>query len=229
MKMEKRFRFIGVVLLIVLFGAALYWLSQRTLGELLFWQEEKITELEAEIKYLKSEHVPLRFKVIERAEEEVTVGIKFYDAQNRVLAQQLPNGQRSDLIVHTLPGQELSFDFFVVPISNKRYIAFPYRLYTESIAPKDGITLTSYYNRQSFPQIFYYDSIDNSSRQGLQALFHKIEKGLKNNDMKSIYDEEGLFGNMVHDLAGIQDFQEGQVYKIVARTKGGVEVMENER
>ncbi len=171
-------------------------------------QREQIAILEKKVKFLKTENIPIRFKILDKEDGKIRVAIKFYDA----------DGNDIERIEKTLEGDELSFDFLVFPVKNK-YIAFPYKIYTDKIAPVEGENLTKYYDEKNFPKIFYFKGIDNELMTGLSLVFEKI----KTNDISS---DDKYFGNMVHDISKLKSYKINTIYKIITHIKGGIEVVE---
>lgn len=199
----KRLLYIIVLLLIV--GGALFLLTKVT--EI---QENQIAVLEDKIEFLKEEHTPLKFKITERDASSLKYVVKFYDADGKMIKG----------FEHQMQGHELMFDFFLVKVS-ERFIAFPYKVFTDAIAPDDGVSLIPYYESESgFPQVFYYKGIDPELKKALTALLDDIESG-------KIHENPEHFGSAVHDLAGIKRFKVNYRYKIVSRNKGGIEVVED--
>ncbi len=187
---------------IILFVAVLF--NSMTCG-----QEKKIANLENKIELLKAEQTPVRFKITDRKSDSFTVAIKFFDADDNVIKR----------IEKKYKGTELSVDFLEFPVKD-RYVAFPYKMYSDEMTPDSGDILFPHYDNAGFPQIFNYKDIDNDLKNGLQILFSKI----KENDINP---ESTYFGNMVHDLKGVKTYKEDVVYKIIVHTKGGIEVVED--
>jgi len=196
---------IRVIIVLVLLIAALV-VSGLYFGTI--FQKNAIVKLEEKIGLLKEEMVPLRFKILEKNEEGIKVAIKFYDADGNVV-------QRYE---GKIPGEELSLDFYVIPIGEK-HIAFPYKIFSNKIAAKDGIELFPYYNADGFPQIFYSQKMDSDLKAGLTDLFTKVQ----NKDFDTI---NGAFGSMVQDIKPLNAFKDRTIYKIVVHTKGGIEIIE---
>ncbi len=181
------------------------------------YQEQQITKLEDKIHFLKEETVPLRFKIIEKNEDKITFLLKFYEQDENKEAF------ISDTI--TLKGQELSFDFYVVPVKdvkNNRQIkiAFPYKIFTNKIPAKNGKLLFNYYNEHGFPQVFNNANADTSFINIMTELFAKIKSG-KTEEIENIY------GSMVQDIYKLNEFSEGHIYQIIIHSKGGIEIKEN--
>lgn len=198
------------IVLLAIIGTAGYYGFEWYKGK----QEIKIAKLEDKIHFLKEETVPIRFKVLEKDTAKITFLIKFYD-------QDSEDAFNIDTI--TMAGQELSFDFYVVPVEDSTgrevKIAFPVKIFTNKIAAKDGRVLFQYYDDEGFPQVFANASADSAYVNRMSELFSKI----KNGDTESI---EGIFGSMVQDIQQLNEFAEGKIYEIIIHTKGGIEIKE---
>jgi len=177
-------------------------------------QEVKIAKLEEKIHFLKDETVPIRFKVLEKDTSSIKFVMKFYEQDSEEAFNQ-------DTV--TLEGQELSFDFYVVPVKDTSgrevKIAFPVKIFTNKIAAKDGKLLFNYYDDHGFPQVFGSTAADTSYVNRMSELFFKIKAG----DTEDI---EGIFGSMVQDIQHLNEFAVGHKYEIIIHTKGGIEIKE---
>jgi len=171
-------------------------------------QKEKIALLEDKIELLKEEHIPVRFKISEKTEEQIKLTVKFYNADDEEVNE----------MDFTVPGQELSFDFYVVPVKD-RYVAFPSKLFSNVLAASQGTNLYHLYDKEGFPEIFQSKNIDPELKQGLKDVFIHV----KNGQMDSL---NNYFGNMVHDIKAFKSFMPETVYSIITRTKGGIEIVE---
>jgi len=197
-------KIIKTIIILAIIGASLFFGYSTCIEN----QKEKIKKLEEKIALLKEEHIPMRFKISEKTADSIQLVVKFYNADNKELNK----------LETRIAGQELSFDFDVVPVNGK-YVAFPSKLFSNVIAAADGIKLYSFYDKDGFPQVFESDSLDNDLKLGLQDLFQQIKTG----QTDSINQH---FGNMVHDIKDIKSFMPDMVYSIVCRTKGGIEIIE---
>ena len=179
-------------------------------------QEKKIKQLESQVAFLKEEIVPIRFKILDRHDDTVFFSIKFYDMDRNVVYYYDENGEKQEYVRMKLVGNELAFDFIIVPVG-RRILAFPYKVFTDAIAPKDGIVLFQYYNRDNFPQIYYSSENSPAFNAGIKALFDKIQKG-------QVQDIKGITGSLVQDVKGISQFEVGRIYKIILHpSTGGIE------
>lgn len=183
-------------------------------------QDKKIKQLERQVVYLKEEIVPIRFKILERKNDSIFFSLKFYDMdQHLIHFYDEETGEKKEFIRIKMPGQELALDFIVVPIGN-RFLAFPYKVLSDAIAPKDGIILFKYYYRDNFPQIYYSMYNSPAFNAGVKALFEKIIKG-------DIQDIKNIFGSLVQDVQNIKQFEIGYIYRVVFHpAKGGIEIIQ---
>ncbi len=171
-------------------------------------QEKQISRLEDNISLLKEENTPLRFKILEKTKDSISLLVKFYNADKKEINQ----------LKKTLNGQELSFDFYVVPVKDK-YVAFPAKIFTDRIAADDGITLYEFYNQEGYPGIFYHKDINKDLYKGLKEVYQNIKTG----QLDSVSEH---FGNMVHDIKKFNSFLPENIYTIVVHAKGGIEIIE---
>jgi hypothetical protein len=171
-------------------------------------QEETIRKLESKIEFLKETQTPIRFKILEKTANSIKLSAKFYNADDKEIG-------KLDTI---LSGQELSFDFYVVQVKD-RYIAFPYKIYSNQIAAANGIELYNLYDKEGFPEVFTTKGMDKDLNSGLKYVFSKVKTGKLDSSDK-------YFGNMVHDIRELKSFIPHNVYSIVTHTKGGIEIIE---
>ncbi len=195
-----------IILIIGVIAAATYYGKDYLIPQ----QEKKIAKLEDKVNFLKKETVPMRFKILKKDTTDISFAVKFYDQDSVEFT--------SDTI--SLQGQELSFDFNVVPIKKDYNIAFPVKIFTNKIPAKNGLSLFKYYDDHGFPQTMTTNGGDEEYIDLMTELFGKIKEG-KTEDIK------GIYGSMVQDIAKLNEFQVNHIYKIVIHTKGGIEVTED--
>ncbi len=185
------------------------------------WQQRKIQQLQKQVAFLKQELIPIRFKILYRKNDTILVSLKFYDLDHNVITYYDKSGQPQTFVRIKMLGNELSFDFIVVPVGN-RFLAFPFKIFTDQIPPKDGVVLFPFYDKNDFPQIYYSQYSTPAFNSGIKALFNKIVEG-------KIQDIKGIFGSMVQDVSNIQQFQTGKVYRVVFHpAKGGIEIIQEQ-
>jgi len=171
-------------------------------------QKNKIKQLEDNIALLKEENIPIRFKILEKTNDSILLLVKFYNADDREINK----------VEQKLYGEELSFDFYVIPVKD-RYVAFPSKIFTDKIAANHGIILYDYYSKEDYPAIFNSSEINSELYEGLKDVYMKVKSG----QLDSLSEH---FGNMVHDIKEFKSFLPENVYSIVTHTKGGIEIIE---
>ena len=201
---NKIFAFSGIGFLLIL--STFFILNGITCN-----QAEKIAVLEKKIEILKDETTPLRFKILSKEDGKISFAVKFFDSEEKP--------KDINRLVQTIEGEELSFDFIVIQVNGK-HLFFPNKVYSDKIAPENGIDLKSFYNKDGFPQIFYFKAIDQEFREILTQIFEDIKSD-------NLQEDDNYFGNMVHDIANFNEYKPDRIYKIVCHTKGGIEVVED--
>ncbi len=178
-------------------------------------QRGRIAGLEESILALQDETVPLRFMIVKRAEGRLSLRLRLYDLAGGEYA----SGD------YELEGELLFIDFLAAP-HGQAWLAFPYRIFTERVAPAQGLDLSALvmpgYTASGaasplLPRSHGGGPFDEAGLAELGRLYAALLKG------EPI---KGSFGNAVHDLAELRRFEPGSVYKLVVRKKGGIEVIE---
>lgn len=197
--------FIFVISILIL-GVAIYLIFTTVTNN----QKKKIDQLEEKISLLQKENIPLRFKIIEKINDNIKVAVKYYDTEGKVIKRD----------VYEIKGSELHFDFVIIKAKSKEInIAFPYKIYSEKIAPDDGIKIAKSYDVKGFPQIFYSSNLDSDIETFFKETFQKVLTD-------EITAEDDYFGSEVHDINKYKNFKINTIYKIVTRIKGGIEIIE---
>ena len=200
-------------------------------------QKERIAGLEALSARLTSETVPMRFMVLSRDESGLRARIKLYDLAGKELV----------LVEKALPGKELYLDFLLSPLpgasaSEARWLAFPYRVFTDELPAAQGVLLLDSYELSGFPAIYGGQEagaapLGPEERKALAAVFARARRSggapaSGKVDASKPVDfsaprREVEYGSAVHDVSALSRFEVGVVYKVVCRAKGGIEVMED--
>jgi len=181
-------------------------------------QQRIIQNLEASIESLKITTVPLRFMVLSRSDTELSARFKFYNADGREIAS----------FERSWNGSELYIDSLVVPLKTGALV-FPVRAFTNAVAPRGGTNLMYYYDVNDMPGIYDSVNIDESKRQLLRNLFVQLKNAEGLYGSKSGETTGGnilnYFGNAVHDIKQLRQFEVGTVYSLVVHTDGGIEIL----
>lgn len=209
MKKVKKFKFIGkfigivlVALLIVLIVIAC---KTNLFTNLL---NKRIDTVEQNIQFLEKERYPLHFVITERSDLAITGSFAFFDSQNNIIDQSH---------VFTLDGNELFFDFVVASLDDTTKVAFPYKIFTDTMTPDKGVSISQLYDDNGFPAIFEKSTTATNKR--LSEIYEEICSGNVSTNN---------YGNAVHDTSKIGNFIVGQEYRVLVHTKGGIEIVMGE-
>ncbi|MCA1951085.1 MAG: hypothetical protein LDL24_10970 [Treponema sp.] len=187
-------------------------------GFFLQQQQKIIRSLEASIEALKMTTIPLRFMVLSRSDTEISARFKFYNADSREIAS----------FERSWKGSELYIDSLVVPLKTGALV-FPVRVFTDAVAPRGGTMLLNYYDFDGMPGIYDSASQDGQKRLMLKELFTKLKasEGLYGTNTTGNPGSRLLnyFGNAVHDIKQLRQFEIGTVYSLVIHSYGGIEIM----
>jgi len=199
---------IVLVLIILAVGAALFLREQQKI----------IKELETSIENLKLTTVPLRFMVLSRSDKELSARFRFYDGDGKEIAS----------FERSWNGSDLYIDSLVVPLKTGA-MAFPVRVFTDAVAPRGGTNLMYYYDFNGIPGIYDSSRLNDQQRQILKELFTKLKtaEGLYGSNAAANPGERLLtyFGNAVHDIKQLRQFEVGTIYSLVIHTDGGIEIL----
>ena len=181
-------------------------------------QQSIISELEKSIQSTQMITVPLRFMVLSRGDTGISARFKLYNADGR----EISSFERS------WNGTELYIDSLVVPLESGA-LAFPVRVFTDAVAPRGGTNLFPYYDVDGMPGIYDSSNLDAKKRELLKDLFSKLKIA------EGLYGSRGndtpggrfftYFGNAVHDVKQLRQFEIGTIYSLVVHADGGIEIL----
>ncbi len=228
---------------IVLIAAGLALIAYISLNLIRPGQERRLADLQSIAAKLGAETVPLRFMVLSREAAAIELRVRLHDLSGAEVAK----------FETTLPGNELFFDFLLSPLpgnaagtaggvsgsADPRWLAFPYRIFTDTMPAAEGELLFARYDRSGFPRIFEGRSeelpgLSATEKVTLAALFARLRGEAASGPAPGTGGgaenvRRSDFGSAVHELSALSRFTTGMVYKIVCRAKGGVEIMEDDR
>jgi len=199
-----KFKYFLILLLIVIIG----FVVGRYSEVILQMQQDSIARLEEAALKLQETNTPVRFRIERRSDDSVYVLLKLMKADKTEISK-----------THTqLIGNELFIDFISVPVGN-RVLAFPYRMFTDHMAPDSGVDLFPLYLVDDLPLIYMQDSVDFPTRDILRDLVRHIRD-------RGANATENSFGTAIHDIKQFKSFQTGITYEIITHTRGGIEIIE---
>jgi hypothetical protein len=210
---------LGALVILASFAAAGYlWLQYASAG-----QRQRIAYLEGVSARLSSETVPLKFMLLSREGGEIKARIKLYDLSGREIAA----------MERSWPGSELYVDMLLAPVRSERgegdadsWLAFPYRIFTDTVSAASGTLLFDSYDSGGFPEVLRGAAWSAGETAAIKAAFAGARK-LAAAGLPAADSAKGSFGSAVHELPKTARFEPGIVYKVLCRVKGGVEIMED--
>lgn len=194
-------KIIFILLLIAVIGISSF-------AAYIYYKAQHVKKLEIQLSELMETQTPIKFKIEKRINDTIFLKVKFYTLNEEEISEKN----------YKLAGNELAFDFYVFT-KGKHNFAFPHKVFTDKVAPKNGISIAKEYNLEGFPAIFSFKEVDTKD---FEYLSDKYEQILQKN-----FTFVGGFGNLVHDIKELKQFETGVVYKIIVHSKGGIEVLEN--
>jgi hypothetical protein len=186
-------------------------------------QKEKIASLEGLSAKLSSETVPMKFMILSRDKGEIKARLKIYDL----------SGNEVSVMEKSWAGAELYIDVLLIPVKSQKsdakadsWLAFPYRIFTDKVSASSGTMLFDSYDSGGFPEVLRGVTWTTKDEAAIKSAFAdaraKAKAGLPAADAV-----KGAFGSAAHEISHLASFEEGVVYKVVCRVKGGVEIMED--
>ena len=212
-------RSLGWLIMILSFAIGGYLMA----GDAARLQRIQIAYLEGVQTRLRSETVPLKFMVESREGGEIKAKVKFYDLSGRELSS----------IEKSWPGSALYIDMLLFPVRGDKatgdadsYLAFPYRVFTDKLSAASGSLLFDSYDSGGFPEILAGISWSPKEEKTIKSAFSAARKKAASG-LPAAGEVKGSFGSAVHEVSTLSSFEEGIVYQVVCRVKGGVEIMED--
>jgi hypothetical protein len=192
-------------------------------------QKKREAAKKKELLELEATLVPLRFRVLERENGTIKAEFNFYsvvsdnideDDMEALFAKHTPIASRTfdlrgkELFIDCLKFQEKQGLFFKHDVN----WVFPYRVFTDEIAPDNADTIYSYYDKEGFPRIYEDFSLDAKAKQHLSGYFSDIKQYGSIKDSKL---QKQITGNALHDMSKIARFKVGAWYDLAVHIKKG--------
>jgi hypothetical protein len=182
-----------------------------------------------QLETLKEILIPIRFIITQRDQGKIRTEFRFYsivmeDINEKDVAE-FAEGREINSAVYELEGTELFIDclkfqenagFFSFVPDHQVYWVFPYRLFTDYIAPDEGVPIFSCYDEEGFPGI--YREFPGLDRELLSRAYGNIKEygEISDSDLRN-----RITGNAVHDMNRIARFRMDNWYDLVVHIKKG--------
>jgi hypothetical protein len=192
-------------------------------------RQEQERKKQQQLRALKEILIPVRFMIGGRDQGKIRAEFRFYSmvmedlnekdiaefAEGREIAAASYELEGTELFIDCLKLQERAGFFSFVP-DHEVYWVFPYRIFTDYIAPDQGIPIFSLYDEGGFPGI--YKAFPGLDQERLSRAYGEIKEygKITGADLK-----DHISGNAVHDLNRIARFRVGTWYNLVVHIKKG--------
>jgi hypothetical protein len=188
-----------------------------------FCQAKRLAEKTRQLKELQEIFVPVRFRLLEHSDSSMRAEFRFYsmhidnieDTDMEIFSQ---GKEVSPPQIADITGNELFIDSVKIPNGDMLHYdaeavwVFPYRIFSDTIAPENAIPIYTWYNDNGFPAIYNALELEEQEKAVLSSMYADI----RNADT----------GNALHDMSKVTRFRENVWYDIVVHIKkGGLEII----
>jgi hypothetical protein len=200
-----------VLLIVSIIIASIAFLTRSSL-------EKKVTALKEAIEFVKSEYEFAQIIIRERKDGNIRFELRLIDSDNKVSARE----------TITLRGSDVFLECRVVLTrmeTTQKAFVFPFRVYTDRIAPKDGRDILPLYVKDSFPSIYRAKDAPADYNLTVAKIFETafLESDYFD-EIKSEYITK-IFDTSVHQ-AFFGNFKLNRIYRAVVHPDGGVQLIE---
>lgn len=214
--MKKRKKTIILIALgIVIAGTFLFF---SLLPSISVGREKVLMGKTRELKELKETFVPLRFRVTQRENGAIKAEFRFYsmivdDIENIDMEIFSQDKEIAEPRFIEIAGNELFIDCIKIPNNNRLPYSpeilwvFPYRIFSDTVAPENALPLFQWYNNDGFPSIFNALEIEDADKKTLADIYANVQIA----DM----------GNALHDLGKVARFRLNVWYDLAVHSKKG--------
>jgi hypothetical protein len=187
------------------------------------FQAKRLAGKTRQLKELQETFVPVRFRLTERGASSMRAEFRFYsliidnieDVDMEVFSQ---GKDVAPPQIIDIPGAELFIDSVKIPNDDllpydpATVWVFPYRIFSDTIAPENAVPIYTWYNDGGFPAIYGALELEEQDKAVLSRIYADIPKADA--------------GNALHDMSKVARFKENVWYDIVVHIKkGGLEII----
>ncbi|MDR0708335.1 MAG: hypothetical protein LBF60_10770 [Treponema sp.] len=187
------------------------------------YQAKRLEGKTRRLRELRETFVPVRFRLLERNDSSIKAEFRFYsmiidniDAVDMEIFSQGKDVAPPQII--EIEGAELFIDSVktpngsLLPYDPEAVWVFPYRIFSDVIAPEHAIPIYTWYNDNGFPAIYNALDLEEQDKAALSRMYADVPKADA--------------GNAVHDMSRLARFKVNVWYDVVAHVKkGGVEII----
>ncbi|MDR0557375.1 MAG: hypothetical protein LBG43_05855 [Treponema sp.] len=186
-------------------------------------QAKRLEEKTRQLKELRETFVPVRFRLLERRDSSIKAEFHFYsmiiDNVEAVDMEVFSQGKEvAPSQIVEIEGTEIFIDSVKIPNGSllpydpEAVWVFPYRIFSDVIAPEHAVPIYTWYNDNGFPAIYNALELEEQDKAALSRVYADLPKADA--------------GNALHDMSRIARFKVNVWYDVVAHVKkGGLEII----
>ena len=207
----------GIIITLVILGAAGF-VAYKAFSYYSSHRQGVLEEKTRQLRELQETFVPLRFRLLERTDSAMKVEIRFYslfvdNIENTDMETFSAGKEIGGPHIFDLEGSEFFIDCVKVrngellPFAPEAVWVFPYRVFTDTIAPDDAVAIYPLYDEDGFPSVFNGLNLEPEEKRQLAAVFADITKAET--------------GNALHDMNKVARFRVDRWYDLAVHIKNG--------
>ena len=214
--MRKRFNAgmspgILILLFLIVIGGFLLWTMKGGL-------EDRKQKLAKAISFIKSEYQFAEITIKDKTGDSIQFILKFLDITGKTVSTK----------EFQLKGKDIFLESRIVVIrveEQERALVFPFKLYSDLIAPNEGVDLLNLYMENNFPKT--YVSPDSEMNKIIGKLFIKaFELNNSGKEFDDKYVRISLNMDAVLHQGSLKEFKPGKMYRYLVHPNGGLELVE---
>ncbi|MDR2446486.1 MAG: hypothetical protein LBD58_04210 [Treponema sp.] len=187
------------------------------------YQAKRLEGKTRRLKELQETFVPVRFRLLERSDSSIKAEFRFYsmivDNIEAVDMEVFSQGKEvAPPRIIEIEGSELFIDSVKIPNGSllpydpDAVWVFPYRIFSDVIAPEHALPIYTWYNDNGFPAIYNALDLEEQDKAALSRVYADMPKSDA--------------GNALHDMSRLVRFRLNVWYDVVAHVKkGGLEII----
>jgi len=183
--------------------------------------ENRAQALQKAVDFIKSDYEFARIRVLKKTESDIRFRLSLIDIEGRVVASRTLTFKGGDPFIESRVVLAHS------PEAPKAFV-FPYRAYSDRIAPSEGVLLGPLYIKDGFPLTYRRKQANAMWKKTLSGLYRTAIKNDNyfNNSGREYIDN--IFSASIH-LGIMGDWKTGRDYGLFIHPNGGIELREEDK
>ncbi len=204
-------RIILLLFLVMLAGAAIYLFN--------FSLKNRKIDLEKALAYIKSEYSFAEISVLSKTGNSFLYNLKLINIGGTAVTDE----------TFTLDGRDIFLECKVVAARSGSFsnaFVFPFNLYTDTIPPGSGKSVTNLYYINGFPSIFTLANMDISYKNTVSFLFENAMEASGNETNIMVRDSKVRIMDVSLHPGFSRRIEEGMIFRCSVHPGGGLELTE---